>query len=934
MPEPTGNAVKQANEAGQSIWLDMISREMIASGELDRLVDLGISGVTSNPTIFEKAMAEGAAYDDALALYAEAGGDAGRAFEGLAVEDIRNAADVLRRVYERTNGEDGFVSIEVSPTLAHDTDATIEEGRRLFSSIDRPNVMVKVPGTPEGMPAIRTLISEGVNVNVTLLFSLDAYRNAAKAYIDGLQAYVASGKGSPERVASVASFFVSRVDSSIDKLLDEAKQSGRADDVDHLKGKIGIANAKLAYAEFQRVFEGDAFSNLAKRQAQRQRPLWASTSVKNPEYPDTMYMDNLIGPYTVNTIPPATLTAFLEQGDVRETITKDVDEARAQVAELERVGISLDAVTDDLLKAGVKAFADSYKSLLDGIEMKLGRLEKTHKVRGKASFGDNKKAVDRELSRLQSEAVAGRIWRKDASVWPEPAPGGAAVKDRLGWLSLADQLPGLASELSTFAAEVRDEGFTDAVLLGMGGSSMSSEVLRVLVGSQPGWLNLHVLDTVHPVTIQTVTDSLDMNTTLFLVSSKSGTTIEPLTLEKHFRTALTSAGVSNAPAHFVAVTDPGSTLSERTRAGEFRRAFEAPPDVGGRYSALSVFGMLPAALMGLDLERMGASASAMSEACSGDSADNPGLWLGAALGILAAAGRDKVTLLTTPGLERLGLWIEQLLAESTGKNGKGLIPVAGELRYDAANYFSDRQFVYVRLAGADNAGMDALAEDLQREGHQVVRIELPDLDALGGEFFRWEFATAVAANRLDVNPFDEPDVNSSKDRTRKALGNGIVSNDVSDVTLGDSLDLLLGSQDSNDYVAISAFLPESEDLTAAFGRLREAITRRTGMATTFGYGPRYLHSTGQLYKGGPDSVIQVVIVDNPNQDVTVPGENYTLGALSYAQAVGDVEEMKGRGRRAAIVSLSGNYIETIDSLVTEWGESPELPSGEPGIFNG
>lgn len=364
------NNIKKSLENGQSIWLDTISRDMLRSGELQRIVDLGVTGVTSNPSIFDKAIAESDIYDDSLIEYARDGADRETIFERLAVDDIRDAADVLRPVYDNAGRRDGFVSIEVSPTLAHDTDGTVTEARRLWAAIDRPNIMVKVPGTPAGVPAIKALISDGINVNVTLLFAIKAYTTAANAYIEGLNEFAMSGQGTPGSVASVASFFVSRVDISVDNILPQGHE---------LRGKIGIANAKLAYAEFNQMFDrnlggGGSFFPLHTTGAQVQRPLWASTGVKNPDYRDTMYVDGLMGPDTVNTVPEATMDALLDHGTPGAALTEGLDEARAQIGALGDAGVSLDAITSDLLAAGVKAFADSYESLLGRIDAKLQAL--------------------------------------------------------------------------------------------------------------------------------------------------------------------------------------------------------------------------------------------------------------------------------------------------------------------------------------------------------------------------------------------------------------------------------------------------------------------------------------------------------------------------------------------------------------------------------
>ncbi len=903
MTQPAPNAIAQANEIGQSIWLDSISRDMVRSGELARLVSLGVSGVTSNPTIFEKAVSEGASYDEALAEFADGGGDVQRLFEGLAVEDIRDAADVLRPVYDSTDSRDGYVSIEVSPTLARDTGGTIEEARRLFDSIDRPNVMIKVPGTPEGMPAVRTLIGEGINVNVTLLFSLAAYKAAAAAYVDGLRDYAAGDDSDPSRIASVASFFVSRVDTAADKLLEES--GGGGDSL--LMGKIGIANARVAYGEFQEIFGEDQFGDLAGRNAQAQRPLWASTSVKNPDYPDTMYVDELMGPQTVNTLPEATLTALLEHGDVRDRLTARADEARAQIDALEERGISLDAITDELLVAGIAAFSDSWHSLLDRIEAKLNLLGGG---RGRASFGEYEEAVNAGVDRMSRAGIAGRIWDRDNSVWTTPSPGAELPERYLGWLELPANMPALRREVESMAERIRSAGFTGAVLLGMGGSSLTPEVFSALFEVAPGWLRLRVVDTLDPETIAGLAAEPDLKKTIFLVASKSGTTVETLVLENFFRAQVAAAGVEDPRQHFVAISDPGSPLSER--AGEqFGWHFETPADVGGRYSAFTGFGLLPAALMGLDIKRIEQTASAMALACRTDASSNPGLWLGATMGNLAAKGRDKLTLIASPALDRFGLWAEQLLAESTGKDGRSVVPVVSEPRLRTADYGPDRQFTYLRLSGDRNGETDRLAAELEDAGHPVIRLAMRDLYDIGAELFRWEFACGVAAIPLGVYPFDEPDVESAKRKAAELVrdGGGEVAARSLDSALGDLLDVPV---QSGAYLAISAFLPESDALTAAFSRLRAAVSTRTGMATMFGYGPRYLHSSGQLYKGGPPSVRQLLVIGGNSCGVPVPGLSYTLGELCAAQAAADAEVMNERGRLAALARVSGNYAEAVD----------------------
>ena len=360
----TLNSIQELGRLGQSVWYDNMYRSLITSGELERLVALGVTGLTSNPTIFQKAISSGSEYDDSLIKHASRGLNPERLFEALATEDIRAAADILRPVYERSGGSDGFASLEVSPRLAHDTDGTVEAALRLFDTLGRPNVMIKVPATPEGIPAIRALISRGVNVNVTLIFSLEMYARVREAYVSGLEDLERAG-GDLSAVSSVASFFVSRVDTAVDGQLE-----GLGGTLESLMGEAAVANAKIAYQDFKKTFSTDRFGVLAQKGARVQKPLWASTSTKNPLYSDVMYVETLIGADTVNTMPDTTLEAFLDHGRASDSIERDVEESRETIATLEENGISMDAVTTNLMHEGVKAFADSFDMLLDDIEAK------------------------------------------------------------------------------------------------------------------------------------------------------------------------------------------------------------------------------------------------------------------------------------------------------------------------------------------------------------------------------------------------------------------------------------------------------------------------------------------------------------------------------------------------------------------------------------
>ena len=903
--------LQQLHELGQSAWYDNIRRGLIESGGLEKMIEMGVTGLTSNPTIFEKAIGGSTDYDDALITLAQSA-TTEEVLEALAMEDIRSAADLLRSVYDRTGGADGYASLEVNPHLSQDTEGTITEARRLFAALDRPNVMVKVPATAEGIPAIHRLIGEGINVNVTLIFSLDIYRQVAEAYIAGLEDLARSG-GEVGRVASVASFFVSRVDTAVDALLDERIREGQEELMD-LLGKAAIGNAKLAYRAFKGYFGTERFGALRARGARVQRPLWASTGTKNPAYSDVLYIESLIGRDTVNTMPEATLMAFAEHGNAADTLEQDVESAEMALKSLEAVGIGMDEVTDKLQADGVKSFADSFDKLLTNIEEKTARLLAGEHGHPGVGLGQHLPEVEATLLDLGRHDVMRRIWAGDHTVWK---PDAREIADRLGWLTVTDvtreQLPSLAA----FGEEVRDAGFKHVVLLGMGGSSLGPEVLRQTFGSDGGYPELTVLDSTAPAWVKAATDAIDPAHTLFLVSSKSGGTIEPNSLYAHFRSLVEGAvGEARAGQSFVAITDPGTSLETLARENGFRRVFLNPPEIGGRYSVLSYFGMVPAAITGVDVAALLDRADSMREGCASfDPAhDNPGAWLGAIMGTLAVRGRDKLTLVTSPAIASFGLWVEQLIAESTGKEGRGIVPVAGEPLVDPVHYGEDRLFVYMRLADDDNADTDASVEGIEASGQPVVRIDLRDTYDLGAEFFRWEFATAVAGAILDVHPFDQPNVQQAKDLTARVLQEYESSGVRPAAAAAGSVGELLSGAQPGEYLAIMAYIRQTGEMDRALSDLRRKVLERHQIATTLGYGPRFLHSTGQLHKGGPETGLFLQITAAHGGDVAIPGAPYSFGALVDAQASGDFQALQESGRGVARVRLATGDASEIDAM--------------------
>jgi transaldolase/glucose-6-phosphate isomerase len=857
--------------AGTSVWLDQIRRGMIEDGELARMVaEDSLRGVTSNPAIFEKAILGSSDYDDDMAAAAREGLSAREVYRRLAVKDVQLAADVLRPVYDESGGLDGYVSLEVAPRLAHDTEGTLEQARMYWELVDRPNLMIKIPATDEGIPAIEEALYEGLNVNVTLLFAVSYYERVMEAFIRAMERRREAGR--PLDRHSVASFFVSRVDTEVDKRLEAA---GRTD----LAGRAGLANARTAYLRFREIFDGQRFAALREAGCPVQRPLWASTGVKNPAYPETMYVYGLVGQDTVNTMPLPTLTAAARDGDVSgETAA---DDPTADLEALSAAGIDLDDVTDKLLRDGIDAFVVPMNKLLDGIERKREAI-----VTGRPETIDAdlpaalEQAVAGRLRRAVDDDVVHRIWHRDGTLW---APEGTAeVTDRLGWLDIGEKMLECVDDLEGFADEVRAAGYTDVVLCGMGGSSLAPEVFR---RSWPDHrMNLHVLDSTHPEVVQAALDAIDVGRTLFVISSKSGGTIETLSQFKLFHDRQPDG------AHFVAVTDPGTSLSELGRKHGFRRVFENDPEIGGRYSALSYFGLVPAALIGVDVRAALEAAQVAAANCQLKDG-NSGLWLGIALGELARNGRDKLTFVVDEPLSSFGLWVEQLVAESTGKLGRGILPVAGEPLVDPSAYGPDRVFLHIAVSDEDNAARVAA---LRKAGHPTITVRAEGPADLGRIDFFAQFATAVAGWVLELNPFDQPNVQEAKDNTAKALAEG-----PQDIDPGSLDDLLTGLRPPS-YVAILAYLPYSEEIDAAVARLRERLVTEHGVATTFGYGPRYLHSTGQFHKGGPSAGRFVEIVDDAH-NVQVPGEPYDFGTLIRAQADGDLLTLRAHGLPAARV---------------------------------
>ena len=946
-PAKQSNPLRELETYGQSVWLDYIRRSLLTSRELEHLVDNdGLKGVTSNPAIFEKAIAGSSDYTDLLeSLASQSELDAKGRYERLAIRDIQDTADLLRPVYQATKRRDGYVSLEVSPYLARDTEGTLGEARRLWEAVGRENVMIKVPATPEGIPAFRQLISEGINVNVTLLFSQALYEQVAQAYIDGLEEFTRRALD-VGKVASVASFFISRIDSAVDALA-TARLSAVRDPAEQallrsILGKIAIANAKLTYQRYLSIFRQDRWQDLAKRGAQTQRVLWASTGTKNPNYSDVIYVEELIGPDTVNTMPPATVSAFRDHGKPRPSLTEDLEAAQDYMDTLEKVGISMNDVTRKLLDEGLLLFSDAFDKLLTAVEKSTqgGVAPKVSRQTYQLP-ADTASVVRGHVNDWRAEGRVRRLWDRDASLWTD-----SDEANWLGWLTIADDQLAHRHKLAEIAEDVHKAGFSHVLLLGMGGSSLCPEVLKMTFGKISGFPELHVLDSTDPAQIKATEQKIDLANTLFLVSSKSGSTLEPNIFKQYFFERVKQVvGAGKAGSRFIAITDPGSKMEHVAQGDNFRRIFHGLPSIGGRYSALSNFGMVPAAVMGLDVERFLDRTEEMVHACKScvPLDDNPGVILGILLGTLATSGREKLTIVTSPGISDLGAWLEQLIAESTGKEGHGIIPVDGEELASPAVYGEDRVFAYLRLESAPDRSQDDKIAALEHAGHPVVRIAVADIYDLGQEFFRWEIATAVAGSIIGINAFNQPDVEASKIATRSLTteyeragslpaekpileeGNITLFTDEknaaalaqaagADQSLVGYLGAHLNRLQPGDYFALLAYLPMFPQHERSLEEIRHKVRDRRHVATCLGFGPRFLHSTGQAYKGGPNSGVFLQVTCEDAVDLPVPGQKYTFGVVKAAQARGDFQVLAERKRRALRAHLGSDVTTGLKKL--------------------
>lgn len=719
------NAIQQIHELGQSIWLDFIRRDLVSNGQLAGLIEAGeLRGMTSNPTIFEEAIAKSDLYDDAIRPLAQAGWEPEWIFESLAVDDVRAASDLFLPLYEGSDGKDGFVSIEVSPRLADDTQGTLVEARRLWESVNRPNLMVKIPATEGGVPAIEQAIYEGINVNVTLVFSLERYSQVMDAYLRGLERRV-EAEQPIDRVASVASFFVSRVDTAVDGELEAIlrDEGAHAPKALALLGKAAIANAKLAYAQFKVAFGNPRFSRLREYGGRTQRPLWASTSTKNPAYSDVIYVEQLIGKGTVNTLPPQTLNLFRDHGKAELTLEQDLAVARAQLDTLAELGISMEAVTRDLETDGVRKFADSFDSLLKAVGERASRMRQ--------ELGSLAPPMADALKRLDRDRVAARFWRQDPSLWGE-SKRGTELANRLGWLDL--ELGELVNRFETLTADARSNGVQKIGWIGPAGALGA---LKAIVGLKSGF-EILPLESIDPEELRSFAEGTPIASSLFILAGSEA--LERAGLELAWQRARAELQ-DQAGERFIALAAGGSSLEAVAQARGFREIVEMGPD------SPVLPALLQAGLLGGSLAELLRGAAGMRGQCAagGPAARNPGLQLGAFLGAAEAGGVHRIGLVADSPLTAVAHW----LAAEASARGVGsrftLLPAA-----PVEMALGDAAVIYLRTSGA----LDEALGEWQEKGAAVLVLQAGSgLAGVGAEAVRWEIGAAIAAHLLEVKPF-------------------------------------------------------------------------------------------------------------------------------------------------------------------------------------
>lgn len=904
------NAQRAHASFGLSIWLDGLRRGTLMSGEFARLIREGVRGAIIDPRVLEQAISGSTDYDDGLRRLVGEGCVATAIQRTLLVEDAREAADALRPLFEASGERDGYVSCPL-PGAPRDTESMLEAAAELHKSLRRENFLVQLPATPAGVRACALLAAQGFSSHVTLVFDADRAEHVMSAFRQG----VATAKDSRARLWLGPT--LNRLDASVDRELRALIQRG----ADEATCEGLLSRAALALARQLQLATQSLTDTIADQP--RVRLLFSGVDPTEAGQAPTHYLGTLLGSL-VCAQTHASFEAFqdLDASDVDGRLGLSGERQPAPVfSALSQVGVDMATVGSELRGALSHDLSRADEALCHVITARREALLEQAPERQRLSLGDAPRPVMEALKALGRQEAPRRLWHADPTLFTADPAHEASIRSRLGWLHSPARMRAHLDDLSEFSRQMYRAGFRKVLLMGMGGSSLCPEVLANTYGQTPGFMELRVLDSTDPSAVLHAAEWVEVGQTLFIVASKSGGTIEVRAFEAYFFEMVKEHLGARAGSQFVAITDPQTALVDLARRRGYARVFENDPNIGGRYSAVSLFGLLPAALIGADLEALVGDAERMAVSCAPvvPSEDNPGLRLAAFVAGLAKAGRDKLTLVLSPEVASLGSWIEQLVAESTGKQGRGVVPIDQEPLGAPDSYTQDRAFVYVRFGGRAQTPLDLEVDQLVSAGHPVARIGMLAEHDLGGEFFRWEIATAFTGALLGVNPFDEPNVTEAKQETASLIAHfertGELSVPPGAAPSSAQVASLLDSLLPGDYLVLSAYIERTPARDALFAKIREQIRDRYRVATTLGYGPRFLHSTGQLHKGGPASVKFLVFTQDRSLDLAIPGKPYGFAVLRDAQAFGDLAVLERRERRAQHVQLGGAVDAGLEELL-------------------
>ncbi len=902
-----------ASEKGSPLCFALLSRVILASAALrEKVRKEEITGLIHEAAQTEKDLVLNHAYDSSVRQWSLKGRSVPQILDHLLMEDARAAADLLLPMFKHSEGEKGFVSLAMDPRLFADPAGILQEAQRLWKAVKHPNLLIQIPATAEGLAAMELCLVEGIGVHATMIFSAERMEDVADAYWRALQQRTQAGK-KLHHVFALASFTPRPLEEKVDLLLEE-KQAGLKGALKQLcrklTGKTAQAIDCLARRRLHEKFSQEPFMHWSLNGARRLKLLTEESFRPPPE--ETQGSSGQPAP----AFPEADCTP-LKIWQASADSEKDphhhggarLEKASQVIGQLETLDISLSALSRQLEEQGLRSGSALQESLLAVIAEK--REAVLLESRQNISFGPLEETFRGTLEALSRAQFGRRLWSLDPTLWKAEDPvHQEEIGKRLGWLKVVEWMQPQIEGINQFVDRVRRAGFTHALLCGMGGSTLAPEVLRETFGITKGYLDLTVLDSTDPAAVLAAGARSNLETTLFIISTKSASTVETSAFFQYFWEKIRTLKGLRAGENFIAITDPGTAMEQAARKCQFRQVFLNPPDIGGRYAALSFTGMVPAALMGVNIARLLERAKRLSMACSPwiGPVHNAALTLGALIGTAAMAGRDKLTLILSEKISSFGNWVEQILADSTGKDGRGVIPIEGEPLGNAELYGKDRLFVYLRIGSKLDKHVNALI----KAGHPVVTLQLEDGFDLGAEFLRWEIATATACWILQVNPFDQPNVQEAKDITREILTEyahkgriPIVPGAVSprDVRFQHLLARHLHAVKKGDYVALVAFFERNLRRVKLFQEIRVALRQLTKAPTTVGFGPRYLHTTGQLHKGGTNSGVFIQFCAYDNMEAEVPGTQYSFDKLITAQAMGDYAALEGRHRRILLVDL-------------------------------